>query len=48
MLGAFSGSPLRYYNNMLLGLELCNPFGSWEGALVIVSLGTLTGLMIGT
>ena len=32
---------------MLLGLSLGNYFGTWEGTLVEVSLGTLAGLMIG-
>ena len=48
VLGAPVGSPLRYYINMLLGLELLNSFGKSEGHLVGISLGPLSGSMIGT
>ena len=42
------GYPLGHYINTLLGLALDNYFGTWEGYLFVVSLGTLDGLMIGT
>ena len=48
VLGAPVGSLFSYSINMLLGLELGNYFGKWEGYLVGVSLVTLVGLMIGT
>ena len=48
VMGAPIGSPLGYYINMLLGLELCNYFVTREGYLVGVSLGTIYGLMIVT
>ena len=47
MVGALVGSPLGYSINMLLVLALFNYFGTWEGYLVGVSLGTLYVLMIG-
>ena len=47
-MGSPVGSPFGYYINMLLGLEIDNYFWTWEGYLVVFSLGTLDGLMIGT
>ena len=40
--------PLGYYINMLIFVALDNSFDTWEGSLVVVSLDTLSGLMIGT
>ena len=40
--------PLGYTIIILLGLVLNNSFGTWEGSLVVVSLGTLSGLIIDT
>ena len=40
--------PLGYTIIILLGLVLNNSFGTWEGSLVVVSLGTLSGFIIDT
>ena len=48
VIGIPIGYPLGYSINMLLGLELDNYFGTWEISLVVVSLGTLYGLIIDT
>ena len=42
------GYPLGYSINMLLGLALCNWFGTQEGSLVIFLLGKKYGLIIAT
>ena len=42
------GYSLGYSINMLLGLALCNYFGTWKGSLVGVSIGPLNGLIIDT
>ena len=42
------GSPLGYSINMLLGLALCNYFGTREGYLVVIPLVPMSGLMLGT
>ena len=47
-MGAPVGSPLGYSIKMFLGLELCYQFFTWEVYLVEVSLGRLSGSMIGT
>ena len=48
VLGALVQYPLLGAINVFLGLELGNLFGTWEGYLVGVSLGSLSDLMIGT
>ena len=48
MMGAHLEYPLGYSINMFLVLELDKSVGTWEGYLVVVSLGTLDVLMIGT
>ena len=48
VMGASIGSPLIYSIIMLIGLELGNSFGTWEGYLVVVSFGTLVGFMVFT
>ena len=42
------GYLLGYFIKMLIVLLLETSFGTWEGSLVKVSLGTISGLMIGT
>ena len=42
------GYPIGYSINLLLSFSLDNSFVTWEVYLVGVSLGILTGLMIGT
>ena len=42
------GYPLGYSINIFLGLVIDNYFGTWEGSLVVVSLGALAGLVVVT